>query len=816
MITSDNLFAEIIVPLPLEGTFSYRIPNEFIQRIKIGQRVEIEFGKSKRYAGIVKNITNTSNWTKIKDVLDILDVEPIVNIQQLNFWDWIAEYYVCTIGEIMQAALPAAFKLSSETLIVKEDINYTQQELSDEEFLILEALDIRNSLSLQDVQSILQKKSVMKLVKNLMDRKLLNITESLQSKSDIPKVSWIKLHDNLIKEEINLHNALTDIQKNANQSRLFLTYLKEKKDYSWIRKKELLNKSKTESSVVKSLLKKEILVEQLLEKYIYPETKTHHDSVSLTPQQIQSINEIKNQWETKDVCLLHGITGSGKTHIYIQLIKETINQGKQILYLLPEIALTTQLVLRLKQYFGDELLEYHSGIGISNRSAIWNASLNNHQLIVGARSSVFLPFNNLGLIIIDEEHDQSYKQSEPSPRYNARDAALVLAQDFNAKVLLGSATPSMESYYNALHEKYGLVKLNNRYGESELPSIKILPLKEAAKYNQLKGHFTLDLIEEIGKQLALKKQIIIFRNRRGYSPVVQCSNCNWEALCDQCDIHMTLHKQLNILKCHVCGKRQVNPLHCPQCLQHTLKLLGFGTEQIEEELKELFPETIIQRFDLDAARNKTSQSQILDDFQDGNIQILVGTQMLSKGLDFENVALVGVLNADQILFYPDFRAQERAFQLLTQLSGRSGRRNELGSVYIQAYNTQHQVLTEVLEHNFEKFYFREANERELFKYPPFIKIIKLEIRHRKEIVSDQAAEYMATKLKKILGKRILGPAESSISKIKGYYSKEIFIKLERNLALINKTKLLIHQTSQLMKNDKAWTSLRILIDVDPY
>ncbi|MEO6191272.1 MAG: primosomal protein N' [Saprospiraceae bacterium] len=811
-----NCYVEVIVPLSLEGSFTYAVPEEFRDLIKVGIRVEVEFGKSKRYSALVKKIVDATSWKQIKNIIDVLDNQAIVTDKQFALWDWMTEYYLCSLGEIMQAALPASYKLSSETIVLPEIIDLTNLDLTDDEYLILEALEVRKSLSIQDIQTFLQKKSVLKIVKSLMERKLLIIIENLQAQNDIPKVKWIKLHPELQKNQEKFHQALTLVQKNENQTHLLLHYLKEKKDYSWIRQNELLHKSSSNSSVLKSLLKKSIFAIQELEKYIYPDSNFAQPIFELSEIQKTAIEQIKTEWTNKDVCLLKGITGSGKTHIYIQLIKETIAQGKQVLYLLPEIALTTQLVIRLKQYFGDDLLEYHSGISNKNRLAIWNACLNHHSLIMGARSSIFLPFKELGLIIIDEEHDQSYKQIDPAPRYNARDAALILAQDHNAKVILGSATPSLESYYNAINNKYGLIKIDSRYGESQLPEIQVIPLKEAAKFNRIKGHFSIDLLEEIQEQLNLKKQVIIFRNRRGYSPVLRCNNCNWEAVCEQCDIHLTIHKESLHLKCHICGIKKPIPSKCPQCEQNSLKMLGFGTEKIEEELTELFPDFKIQRFDLDAARTKTSQSQILEEFEDGSIQILVGTQMLTKGLDFERVALVGVLQADQILLYPDFRAQERAFQLLTQVSGRSGRREELGKVIIQAYNTNHPVLQDVMQHNFDQFFERELSERERFKYPPFVRIIKIEIRHRKEMVAQHAIEYLTMKLKKTLGKRILGPADSNISRIKGYYSKEIFIKLERNSIIIRKAKILIKQLCQEIKNQEGWSSLRIIIDVDPY
>ncbi|NOT37932.1 MAG: primosomal protein N' [Saprospiraceae bacterium] len=814
--TPNSLFAEVIVPLAVEGTFSYIIPEDLMDKVQPGMRVEVEFGKSKKYAAIVHRISNTTTWQKIKPILDVLDEKPILSKKQLQFWEWMSEYYLCSLSDIMQATLPNFFRLSSETLIVKSDIEYQNLQLSDDEFLVLEALDLRNQISIFDAQLILQKKNVIRLIKSMMDMGLLQIMENLKEQKDIPKTKWIRLHSELRNSNQLLNERLNEIQKSENQTRLIINYLQNKKDYSWIRKNELVKKSDVNSTVADALIKKNIFEEIILDKYRYPETEKTISIVTLSQEQEKAKDEIKTSWESHDCCLLHGITGSGKTHIYISLIKETIASGRQVLFLLPEIALTSQLVLRLKKFFPEELLEYHSGVSMNNRAAIWSACLNNHPLIVGARSSVLLPFQNLGLIIVDEEHDASYKQSDPSPRYNARDAAILLAKDHHAKILLGTATPSLESFYNAAQSKYGYVNLSKRFGDSVLPEIKLIPIREATKFNRIKGHFTDDLLDEIKAQLALKKQILVFRNRRGYSPVIQCSNCNWEAQCDQCDIHLTVHKNSHALKCHICGIKKPIPTKCPQCSQNTLRMLGFGTEKIEEELNEFIKDTKIKRFDLDSARGKISQTQILEDFQDGEIQILVGTQMLSKGLDFENVSLVGVLNADQILFYPDFRAQERGFQLLTQLSGRSGRRGQIGQVIIQAHNTQHPVLKEVIQHDYNAFYKREIFEREKFGYPPIVRLIRIELRHRNIDTLIQASDHYSGRLRAKLGKRILGPAEPTVSKIKGSYAREMYIKLEKNQDLILKTKILLKEISQRILQEDTWKSLRIIIDVDPY
>lgn len=813
----EPVYAEIIVPLAAEGCFTYIVPEEFKDRISIGKRVEVEFGKRKHYAGIVKSLPLTTNWPNPKPILDVLDDEPIVDKIQLDFWIWISEYYLCSIGDVMSAALPSAFRLASETLFLKkEEINYLDYSLSNDEFLILEALDIRNELSVLDIRNILQKKSILKSIKKLIDDGLILVTERLSDQEKLPKIKWIRLSRKLTEDSEEMNRSLLAIQKSQNQSRLVLCYLNERRDKSWIKLKELLNISGCSSTVSNSLLQKGIFEQVELEKYSYPDTTNTILEFQLSAIQKTCLEDIKSIWLKKSVVLLRGITGSGKTQIYMELIKENILLGKQVLYLVPEIALTSQLVQRIKKYFGTQLIEYHSGLSQKDRLAVWEACKSGHPLIVGARSSLFLPYQKLGLIIVDEEHDPSYKQNDPSPRYNARDCTFILAQDHNAKILLGSATPSLESYSNAINDRFGSVVLDQRFGESQLPEVKLVSLKEASQFGKLKGHFTEELLEAIESQIDRKKQILIFRNRRGYSPLLQCGNCNWEAYCDHCDIHMTLHKYQQKLKCHICGSKRNIPTKCPRCEQHTLKFMGFGTEKIEEELKEYFPDLIIKRFDQEIARSKTIQTEILEAFQDKEIDILVGTQMITKGLDFEHVGLVAIIQADQILQYPDFRAQERAFQLMTQVSGRSGRREDLGQVIIQAYAVSHPVINDVMNHDFKNFIERELLERKRFNFPPFVRLIRIELRHLKSETVDQAAIWLANRLSKFLGKRVLGPSEPPVARIKGAYAREIYLKLERKNEIILKGKQKIKEYTQKIKSEEGWGSIRVIIDVDPY
>lgn len=814
--TKPLKYAELIFPLSVAGTFTYAIPDELLLDVKVGCRVEVEFGKKKHYAALVKAIQDVPGWTKSKSVLAVIDHEPIVSSKQLLFWDWLASYYVCSLGEVMTAALPSLFKLASETRIYKliGESEYPSF-LEDDEYLILEALDVRNELSISEVQQIIQKNSILKLINKMVDQRWIAAREKLEDKSDIPVVSWIRIPEKLKENQNLLNDMLNQIQKSERQSRSVLNYLQTKRNYDWIKRVELQRISSTDKSVTDALIKKDFYEECVLEKYVYPNLDSAFIPLELSENQLSCQAEIKTHWTKHQTVLLHGVTGSGKTMIYIKLIQEYLDKGLQVLYLVPEIALTTQLVLRLKYFFGERLLEYHSDLGLKTKSAVWNAALKHSQVFVGARSSIFLPFDRLGLIIVDEEHDASYKQNDPAPRYQARDSAIILAKLFDAKVLLGSATPSIESFYNAKQNKYGYTFLDQRFGESELPEVSTISLKEAQLFGKMKGLFSEQLLKEIQINLEQKKQVILFRNRRGYSPLLQCSNCNWEASCERCDIRMTLHKQQEKLKCHICGNHKPIPMRCPDCGQATLKILGFGTEKIEEELQAHFPEHSIRRLDLDIARTRKMQQKIIEEFQDGEVDILVGTQMVTKGLDFEGVNLVAVVQVDQILFYPDFRAQERAFQLLTQVGGRAGRRKEKGQVLIQGFQVFHPVIHFVVNHDLQSFYIQELFERKKFHYPPYVRLIKIQFLHTRLPVLEDAIELFCKQLKALYGKRILGPAEPNLSKIKGYFVRELLIKIEKESSRITTIKSEILQKIQELKSKSGMSTLRIHIDVDP-
>ncbi len=812
----DLLFAELILPVAIMGTFTYKVPLELEETIKVGQRVEVEFGKKKHYAAIVKSLSRNTQWTQTKDILTLIDTEPLVTEKQLSFWEWLSQYYLCGLGEIMLAAIPALFRLQSETCIIKLDPPPSGfPALSDDEYMVLEALELRHELRVSEVQQLLQKTSIFRLLHSMIEKRWISAHEKMEDTVEIPHIAWIRLHEKLRTDEIKLHEALNQIQKSELQTRSIIHYLQINKDYGWIKKKELQKLSSTSSSVTDALIKKGVYEQSTFAKFEYPEEHKEARPILLSEDQIKARDFILQEWGKKSCVLLHGVTGSGKTMIYLDLMLKCIENGLQVLYLVPEIALTSQLVHRLKAHLAEHLLEYHSDLSPKAKIAVWNAAHKFTKVFIGARSSIFLPFHNLGLIIVDEEHDASYKQTDPAPRYQARDCAIILAQKFKSNILLGSASPSLESYYNSMQGKYSYIRLEQRFGDSSLPEIQTVSMKEAQQFGKLKGLFTETMLEEMRNQFAAGKQVIVFRNRRGYSPLLQCSNCLWEAGCNRCDIHMTLHKMQNKLKCHICGNQNEVPQRCPECGQYTLRILGFGTEQIEEELKIQFPDKNIQRLDLDSARSRNMQQKIIEAFQDREIDILVGTQMVTKGLDFDHVGLVGILQADQILLYPEFRAHERGYQLLTQVSGRAGRRSDLGKVLIQGYHIHHPVIQFVLQHQPENFYQSELAERKKFKYPPFYRLIRVQLLHLKIEQVEKGASLLASQLKKLFSNRVLGPSEPHLSRIKGSYVREILIKIEKNAERSVEVKSQLLQLSQQLKSTKDFKTIRVHIDVDP-
>lgn len=817
MTTRITLFADVILPLPIPNLFTYRIPQEFNNSVEVGKRVIVQFGKKKLYSGVVANVHEKppTNY-QAKYIEDVLDADPIVNAQQLQFWEWISRYYLCHIGEVMNAALPTGLKLVSKTkLILNTQAEIDFHELTDKEYLIVEALEIRNVLELSEVESILEVKSAYLVIKSLLEKNCVVVAEQVQEKYKPRLEKFLQFPEGF--SEIDVKNAFEKLERAPKQLEAFMMFVHLSNTHPSIAKKKLIREANSNPSVVKQLVVKGFLEEITKEQSRINKESKQEEIDELTPAQGRALKEIEEGFENKNTVLLHGVTGSGKTEIYIQLIQAQLDQGKQVLYLLPEIALTTQIISRLRKKFGDKVGVYHSKYNSNERVEVWNELLkgseSRFQIIIGARSAIFLPFYKLGLTIVDEEHDASYKQNEPAPRYNGRDSAIYLAGIHQAKVVLGSATPSVETYWNAKENKFGLVTLSQRYGEVKMPQIVISDLKEATKKKKMKSHFSQLLLDNIGSYLDNKEQVILFQNRRGYNPSWICQTCAWVPQCKNCDISLTYHKFSHLQKCHYCGYTEKPITQCKACGSNSLKMQGFGTEKIEEDLSVFFPKSSIKRMDYDTTRNKNGYQHIIDDFEQGAIDILVGTQMVTKGLDFDNVGIVGVLNADSLLHYPDFRSYERSFQLLTQVAGRAGRKEKQGKVIIQTYSPDHPVIQKVIHNDYEGMYEQEIEEREKYGYPPFYRLIKITVKHRERERSAEAASVLTKRLKNKLEGRVLGPETPAISRIKNLYINQLMIKYERKISPA-KLKTFITETVRKFKGESRYKTIRVILDVD--
>jgi len=781
-------------------------------------RVAVEFGKSKIYTALVYSIHETAPvGYEAKEIHQILDDTPIVNEIQLKHWEWIANYYMCSLGDVFRAALPSAFLLESETEILLIQGFNDEKTLSDDEFLIFEALQHQARLSIQQIIDILGKKNVFAVIKTLLDKNAISIKEQIYEQYKPKLVKYIQLSE-VWRGADKLPDLLELVNRAKKQREVILTYFQLQTTKKPIKVEQLLEVSKVSSAILKSLVDKEILEYYFIQKDRISFNGTSSEIKELTNHQQKAYLEIKQSFNSKQTVLLKGITSSGKTEIYVKLIKQLLDEGKQILYLLPEIALTTQLIERLQIYFGDYLSVYHSKYSMNERVEVWNNILENKQkaqLILGARSSLFMPFSNLGLIIVDEEHEPSFKQYDPAPRYHARDAAIVLAKEHNAKVLLGSATPSIETYYNAQQGKYGFIELNHRYGNVLLPEIELVDIKEKHRKKRMKGHFSDRLLEMINEALNEKEQVILFQNRRGFAPVVECETCGISPQCPQCDVSLTFHSYRKELRCHYCGYKQAMPHNCGACGSEKLNTKGFGTEQIEIELQELFPNHHIGRMDLDTTRGKYGYQKIIGQFQAQEIDILVGTQMLSKGLDFANVSLVGILNADNMLNFPDFRAHERSYQLMVQVSGRAGRNKKRGKVAIQTFNPYHQILQQVSTNSFEEMFKEQLNERWQYHYPPYYRIIKLTLRHKDFNRVEGGANWLGKSFVSVFRDNVLGPTTPGISKIRNYYIRHLIIKIPQNQSLKNTKKMIIRVVNAFQAINE-YRSIKLTIDVDNY
>lgn len=815
-----TLFVEVVLPLAIAKNYTYRVPYEMNNAVAVGKRVVVQFGKSKLYTAIISSIgTVAPEKYEAKYIIEILDDRPIVTDEQLQFWKWVSEYYMCYAGEVMNAALPSALKLASETrIILNTDFEFNRSALHDKEFLIVEALSIQPELTVSDIIKLLGQKTVMPILKLLFEKNIIHISEEVSERYKPRTRTFIALNP-IYHDQENLKELFEILEKRApKQADAILAYIKLSRHQKSISKNDLIEESGAGAASIKSLVEKEIFIaeEKNISRLYYDEEEAN-GSFELNEQQQDVLGLIRDEFIEKDVVLLHGVTASGKTQIYIRLIEEMMNNGRQVLYLLPEIALTTHIIERLRMYFGANIGVYHSRFNDNERVEVWQKVLNNeYKVVLGARSSVFLPFNNLGLIIVDEEHETSYKQFDPAPRYNARDAAIFLANIHRAKVLLGSATPSFESYYNARIHKYGLAELTERYGGVKLPETEVVSITEETKAKTMQSHFTSVLMHEIKQALLNKEQVILFQNRRGYAPVLMCKICAYTPKCINCDVSLTYHKSSGKLHCHYCGYKEESPQICPACGSTHLEYKGFGTEKVEDELALLLPDARIARMDLDTTRSRNSLQNILNNLEEKKIDILVGTQMVAKGLDFSDVTVIGIINADSLLKFPDYRANERSFQMLAQVSGRAGRREKQGKVLIQTYDPGHRVIKQVIENDYKDLYFTEMEERKSFKYPPFYRIINLDVKHKDpEIVNNQAI-WLASELRKHFGDKVIGPEFPLINRIRNYYIKTIMLKFEKDGISINKVKAIVRDVITQFQTTKLSKGSIVQPDVDPY
>ena len=821
-----EIFAQVILPLSLHDSYTYKVPEILHSEIKPGQRVIVQFGKKKLYAALVFSLSDSKPENiEIKEIHQILDEEPVVFAKNFELWEWIAKYYCCTLGDVFRAALPTGLKLESKSKIYSTGIEI-DDELPEKEEIIINLVE-QEVTFLDELQKRVGSKFSYAALKSLLVKNLIFIEEKVDAKYKPKTESLIRFHP-AIKSEILLETKINELKKAKKQAALLLHFCNKTNAFdnnlsSSISKKELFEGTNFNTTLLTELCKKEILIQfETRVSRIEQDETTQVDINLLNKHQEEALKQIKTAFETKQVALIHGITASGKTEIYIHLIDEIIKSDRQALYLVPEIALTTQIIRRLKNVFGEKVGIYHSKLNSQERVEIWEKvlqfktdSAKGYQVVLGARSAVFLPFSNLGLVIVDEEHENSFKQFDPAPRYNARDMAVILGHQHNSKVLLGSATPSFESYFNAIHGKYALVNLFKRHSDIELPEIVVADVKRAYKRKQMRSVLTPELYGQIETALGNNEQIILFQNRRGYSPFVECFNCGWIPKCRNCDVSLTYHKYKNRLSCHYCGFSQTLHDSCDSCGSPEVKTRGFGTEKIEDELKSLFKNARIARMDLDTTQNKHAFEKIIHNLETKITDILVGTQMVTKGLDFEHVSVVGILNADNLINFPDFRAHERAYQLISQVSGRAGRKHKRGKVILQTSQPEHLLIELIKNQKYNEFMETQLQERNLFKYPPFYRLIKIAVKHKNIATVERASEMLATELRKNKAVIVLGPEYPLISRIQLWYQKEIWLKIDRKHNS-DHVKTFVIQSVQSTKQFPLNSNCIINIDVDPF
>ncbi|HEY1038314.1 MAG TPA: primosomal protein N' [Bacteroidia bacterium] len=836
----QTLFIDVVLPLAVPNLFTYRVPVEMMSAVRVGSRVVVQFGKSKLYTALIRNIHDTPPTAyEAKYIESIVDEAPVVNETQFVFWEWMAAYYMSHIGEVMNAALPSGLKLNSESKIVLNgEYDFSSLDLNvlaDKESMIVEALQARETMLVSEIADLLQLKNPQPVIRSLREKKLVINYEEISERYKPKLVPYVRLSETYLNDEKQFEELFNSLEKKApKQVEVLLYYLHKLGNINGLKKLPPIERWMKKSELTKlfdvagvnGLVKKGAFDSEDFEISRLKIEQEANKHIELSTIQQKSLDEINAHFETKNVVLLHGITGSGKTEIYCKLIEKTLQEGKQVLFLVPEIALTTQLIYRVRNFFGDRVGVYHSKFSENERVEIWNSvagnetvseSLNRHvnyDVILGARSALFLPFTNLGLIIVDEEHDSSYKQHDNAPRYNARDSSVYLAHLHKAKVILGSATPSLETYYNAKENKFGLVTLSKRFGEASIPDIEAIDSKADKTEGNKNSLFTLRLRDDIKAALERKEQVILFQNRRGFAPYTECYTCGWVPHCSQCDVALIYHKASNRLMCHYCGSNVAPPSTCGACGNSDLRYKGFGTEKIEEEIELLFPEAKTARMDLDSTRSKYAYKQLLDDFEQGNIDILIGTQMVTKGLDFDNVSLVGVISADQALNFPDFRTHEKAYQLITQVSGRAGRKEVKGKVIIQTTQPQHPILQLVKEGDYTAFYEAQMADRQQFNYPPFFRIIEFTLISKDMFLLNEGANQLADELKKHFHERVLGPEFPLVARIKNEYYKTIMLKYEREFSSVKIREHIRMAIQQFQKHDIN-KKIRIKIDVDP-
>ena len=816
-------FVEVVLPLHLPEYYTYRVPFEYNDCVAVGQRVVVQFGQKRLYSALIRRIHTQVPCYQTKYILSILDYDPIVSETQFKFWEWMAAYYMCYVGDIMAVALPSAFRLASEsTIAVHPDFAGEYGNLTAAEMKVLEALMNKNVLSITEISTITGYQKIFPLLKTMIEKKIIVMEEEIKQRYTPKKEKYILLADSYKNNESATKELFDRLeQKTATQKQLtvLLAFFQLSEFGKNAIPKKLLKRDDLSPSALQTLIRTGVLEEEERSESRLNDTQATHsvDDIQLSEQQQQAVAAFYHP-DSKNVALLHGVTSSGKTEVYIKLINEVVKKGGQVLYLLPEIALTSQVINRLRRYFGDKVGVYHSRFSTNERAEVWQKTIladnGGYQILLGARSAVFLPFQKLQLVVVDEEHDSSYKQYEPAPRYNGRDSAIYLAHLFGAKTILGSATPSLECYFNAQNGKYSLITMDKRYGGLLMPEILCVDMKEASRQKEVQVHYSKFLLDHIQEALDNKEQVILFQNRRGFSLRLECDACNWVPQCKHCDVSLVYHKQTNSLRCHYCGYSIPIPAECPACHSSNLRMKGFGTEKIEEDLAIFFPNARIARMDLDSTIQKKRYIEILTDFEDRNIDILVVTQMITKGLDFDNVSVVGILSADNMISFPDFRSFERSFQQMTQVSGRAGRHARRGKVIIQTYNPYHQVIRDVIDNNYLSMYKSQINERRVFRYPPFYKLIRITVKHKNESVVNEAADLLAANLRQVFGNRVLGPEYPSVSRIRNSYLKNIQIRLEKNEAIAQAKKNIINISNNIC-NQKQYSKLSIIHDADP-